>query len=509
MSTELSVASFDYLGEAWTLIDCPGSVELGHEARCAMMVADAVVVVCEPQPERAVAVSSLLRFLDERDIPHLIFVNKMDQPKASVRATLEALQAYSTRPLLLREIPMRDEAGQVTGMVDLVSERAWRWQPHQASALVSLPERLLDEEGQARSTLLEALADFDDRLMEELLEDVVPSTDDIYQNLTRDLQDDLVVPVFFGSAENGNGIHRLLKALRHEVPASEVTAARRGISTDQGPTAEVFRTLFAGQTGKVSLARVWAGEIRDGLTLGRDRIGGVSALMGRKSTSRRSAQAGEVVALSRMASAATGDLLCGERGIEADWPEPPPPLFAVALSAQRQSDDVKLTSALGRMCQEDPSLKSEHNPETGELIVSGQGDLHLQIMLSRLQSEYGLTVTRERPTLPYRETITRPGQQHARHKKQSGGHGEFADVLIEVRPEPRGSGFRFADRITGAWCPSSTSRRSRRGSNPTSRAARSDFRSWTWPCRSWTAAFTRWTAPTWRSRRPRRRRCPS
>ena len=453
MSTEPSIASFDYLGDPWTAIDCPGSVELAYEAQCAMAVADAVVVVCEPQPDRAVAVSPILRFLDSRSIPHLIFVNKMDQPKASVRTTLEALQTYSTRPLVLREIPIRDEVGNVTGLVELVSERAWRWQPHQPSALISLPERLAEQEEHARGAMLEALADFDDGLMEELLEDVVPSTDEIYRNLTRDLQDDLVVPVLFGSAENGHGIHRLLKALRHEVPDVGVTAARRSIRTDRGVAAEVFRTQFAGQTGKLSLARVWAGEVRDGLTLGQDRIGGVSTLFGRKATARRSAVAGEVVALSRMATAATGDLLCGNQALSADWPTPPAPLYAVALSAARQSDDVKLTSALGRICQEDPAIQAEHNAETGELILRGQGDVHLQIALSRLQSDYGLSVSRGQPALPYRETITRPGHQHARHKKQSGGHGEFADVQLEVRPLPRGSGFQFSDRITGGVVP--------------------------------------------------------
>lgn len=453
MSTELTVASFDYLGEGWTLLDCPGSVELGYEGQCAMMAADAAVVVCEPLPERAVAASPLLRFLDERSIPHLVFINKLDQPEASVRATLEALQAVSDRPLVLREIPMRDEAGRVTGFVDLASERAWTWQPHRPSALVTLPERVRGEEEEARGALLETLADFDDRLMEELLEDVVPGAEEVYANLARDLQQDLVVPVFFGSAENGNGIHRLLKALRHEVPGAAATAARRGIAEGQGPAAEVFRTTFAGQTGKLSLARVWSGELRDGMALGRDRLGGVSALFGRRTQPKGAARAGEVVALSRLASAATGDLLRGEEVARADWPEPPEPLYEIALRAVRQADDARLSAALARLGQEDPTLRAAHKPETGELILGGQGDLHLQIRLGRLQSEQGIALARERPTPPYRETITRSALHHARHKKQSGGHGEFADVHLEIRPQSRGEGFVFADRVVGGAVP--------------------------------------------------------
>lgn len=453
MSTELSVAGLDYLGEPWALIDCPGSVELTHDAQCAMMVADIVVVVCEPLPERAVALSPILRFLDDRHIPHLVYINKMDLAEASVRATFEALQAVSGRPLVLREIPMRDTGGRITGMVDLVSERAWRWNPHKRSDLVSLPEPLREAEILARGEMLEALADFDDALMTELLEDVVPSTDEIYRNLTRDLQRDLVVPVFFGSAENENGIHRLLKALRHETPQVAATARRLGIGGTGGAIAQIFKTVYAGQSGKMSIARVWQGEIRDGMALGQDRVGSISSLMGRKTGLKGSALAGEVVALGRMATAATGDLLGEGLLLDRDWPEPPVPLHAVAIRAERQSDEVKLSAALARLAEEDPSLRAAHSAETGELLLSGQGEVQVQIALSRLKNEYGLTVTQEPPMVPYRETISGSARQHSRHKKQSGGHGEFADVVLEIRPQPRGAGFAFDERITGGVVP--------------------------------------------------------
>lgn len=453
MSTELSVASFEYLGEPWTLIDCPGSVELTYDAQCAMMVADIVVVVCEPLPERAVTVSPILRFLDDRTIPHLLYINKMDLPEASVRATFEALQAVSGRPLVLREIPMRDAAGKITGHVDLVSERAWRWNPHKPSDLIRLPEQMQDDEATARGTLLEALADFDDTLMEELLEDVLPSTSEIYANLTRDLQRDLIVPVFFGSAENENGINRLLKALRHEAPGVAATADRLGITGGNGAVAQVFKTVYAGQSGKISLARVWVGTLRDGVVLGADRVGSVSAMMGRRPGPKGTAGAGEVVALGRMAAAATGDLLAEGGALARDWPAPPPPLFALAIHAQRQADEVKLAGALTRLAEEDPSIRAALSPDTGELVLSGQGEVHLQIALARLKSDYGLVVTQDRPMVPYKETITGTARIHSRHKKQSGGHGEFADVHLEIRPQPRGAGFVFDDRITGGAVP--------------------------------------------------------
>lgn len=452
MSTEPTIASFDYLDDAWTLIDAPGSVELTYDAQSAMMVSDIVVVVAEPAPDRAVTLSPILRFLDDRKIPHILYINKMDQAEASVRQTFEALQAVSSRPLVLREIPMRDKNGTVTGMVDLVSERAWRWNEHKRSDMISLPDTLKDAEGEARNTMLESLADFDDSLMEELLEDVVPSTSDIYENLTRDLQADLIVPVFFGSAEHENGISRLLKALRHEAPTVDHTAARLGIDTS-ATAAQVFKTAYAGQAGKLSYVRVWSGEVADGMVLNGDRVASVSRIMGKKSELVGRAGTGEIVSLGRMNEAKTGDLLTEAGKAQTDWPAPPAPLFKKAIAASHQSEEVRLATALTRMAEEDPSISAEHHAETGELVLAGQGEVHLQIALARIKDEAGLKVTEDTPTIPYRETITKPVTQPARHKKQSGGHGEFADVTLAIKPLPRGEGFTFDDTITGGVVP--------------------------------------------------------
>ncbi len=252
------------------------------------MVADVAVVVCDPFPDRALAVSPLLKFLDDRRIPHLIFINRMDVPEAHVRATFHALQGLSDRPLALREIPMRDAAGHVTGMIDLVSERAWRWNPQKPADLVPLPEAAKGDEAAARAAMVEALADFDDAILEQVLSDMTPAADEIYASLARDLQDDLVVPVFFGAAEHENGVRRLWKALRHDCPAPEVTAARLGLPK-AAPLAQVVKTFQSGQAGRAALARVWHGTVKDGVVLGQDRVGSVSSAMGRKFTAKGSA----------------------------------------------------------------------------------------------------------------------------------------------------------------------------------------------------------------------------
>ncbi|MEZ5798390.1 MAG: elongation factor G [Paracoccaceae bacterium] len=453
ISTELSVAACQFMDEDWALIDCPGSVELLSDTRAALMVADLAVVVADPFPERAIALSPLLKFLDDRRIPHLIFVNRMDAPEAHVRATFHALQGLSDRPLALREIPMRDDKGHVTGLIDLVSERAWRWNPAKPSDLVPLPEADRGDEDAARAAMLEALADFDDTILEQVLSDMTPAPDQIYASLARDIEQDLVVPVFFGAAEHENGVRRLWKALRHDCPWPAATAARLGLP-QASPLAQVIKTFQSGQAGRAALARVWAGEVRDGMVLGPDRVGSVSAALGRKFTAKGAAGPGEVVVLGRMAQVRAGEVI-GEGGLveRPDWPPAPEPVAALAIRAEHPADEAKLSTALARLTDEDPSLSVHYAAETGETLLRGQGDIHLQIALSQLASDHGLQVRIAQPTVSFRETIGKGHALQSRHKKQSGGHGEFADIHLEITPRGRGDGFAFSDRISGGVVP--------------------------------------------------------
>ncbi|TVR97718.1 MAG: elongation factor G [Rhodospirillales bacterium] len=453
MSTELNVAAAEYLGERWTFIDCPGFIELAQDARNALMVVDTAVVVCEPEPAKGLTLAPLFRFLDQQEIPHMVFINKMDMPGTELSRTLEAIQAVSERPLVLREVPIR-EGEQITGFVDLVSERAFRWQQGKPSELIQVPEAVAEREQQARSDMLESLADFDDELLEKLLEDVVPATDDIYANLARDLRHDRIVPVFFGSAEGMHGVTRLLKALRHEAPEPQASAERLGVDPEGEPCARVFKSVHAAHTGKLSYVRVWRGEITDGMTLNGERVSGVGRPLGAKLEKVAKAGVGEVVALGRLDGAVTGSMPSPSGQVSAGtWPPPLSPLFALAVRAAQRSDEVKLTAALSRLSDEDPSLSYGHDPDTGELLLWGQGEMHLLVAIDRLRNRYNMTIDASRPQVPYKETIRASVSQHARHKKQSGGHGEFGDVHLDIRPLPRGGGFEFSDSITGGAVP--------------------------------------------------------
>ncbi|MBM3565599.1 MAG: elongation factor G [Alphaproteobacteria bacterium] len=452
--TEVNIASAEYLGETWTFLDCPGSIELLQESEGALMVADAAVVVCEPDVGRAMTLAPILRFLDDLDIPHLLFINKMDHAAGSVRETMAALQGFSRHPLVLREIPIR-EGGKITGHVDLVSERAFRWTPGKPSELIQIPDSLKEQEAKARTEMLEALADFDDKLLEQLLEDAVPPPDAIYDALAKDLREDKVVPVFFGSAESDHGVRRLLKALRHETPESNAAALRLGLAgMNDGPAAAVFKTHYAGHVGKLSFVRIFAGEIAEGATVGGVRVGGILRMNAGKQEKTARAKTGEVAGLARTEGLATGQTLsaAGIKGVP-NWPATLAPLFALAIHSEKREDDVKLTGALSRLVEEDPSLSFGANPDTGEFLLWGQGEMHLQIALERLRQRMNMPVKAKRPLVPYKETVRKGIKQHARHKKQSGGHGEFGDIHVEIKPLPRGSGFAFSDSITGGSVP--------------------------------------------------------
>ena len=452
MSTELNVGSAEYLGESWTFLDCPGSIELTQDAYNAVLVADAVVVVCEPSADKALTVAPILKFLDDRKIPTILFLNKMDHPESSAQATVEAVKAYTNRPLLLREVPIR-EGELVTGYVELAGERAFKWQGDQASERIDMPDSVKGRVEEVRQNMLESLADFDDVLLEKLLEDEIPPIDEVYSYTTKVFREGAAIPVLFGASVNGNGVRRLLKVLRHETPEPEETTRRLGFEASEGGVVQVFKTSQAGQTGKLSVARVLSGEIADGTTLNGERVGGLFRMLGNKQEKIAKAGPGEVAGLARMDGVKTGDTLSPSGNVKTDWPAPLKPYYSMAVHAEKQADEVKLPGALTKLTEEDPSFSFESVQDTSELVIWGQGDQHLQIAVDRLRNRYSLEVTTRRPQVPYKETITKTISQHARHKKQSGGHGQFGDVHVDIKPLPRGSGFNFDNSISGGVVP--------------------------------------------------------
>jgi elongation factor G len=468
MSVEMSAATTTFMDESYTFIDCPGSIEFIHDMRAALPAVDAAVVVCEADEKKVPQLQLLLRELEAANIPRFLFLNKIDKADTRVADVLKMLQPASRVPLLLRQIPMwKGEA--VVGFVDLALERAYVYREHAASEIVPLEGDTLDREKEARFSMLETLADHDDELMEQLLEDIAPPRDKVFDDLAKEQHDGLICPVLMGVATRTNGVLRLLKALRHETRGVSETVERLGLKPNGEAVAYVLKTSHTTHGGKTSMVRVLTGQIGDGTTLNSPdgevgRVSGVFKLVGQNNEKRGPAVGGDTVALGKLDRAKTGDTLSSGKQPHAAIAEvkPLPPVLAIAISAKERKDDVKLGQALQKLVDEDPSLTVIHNPETHEVIVWGQGEMHLRVATERLAERFGVAIVRRPPSVGYRETIRKPIVQRGRHKKQSGGHGQFGDVVLDIKPLPRGSGLRSPTRSRAAWCRTTTSGRWRK-----------------------------------------------
>jgi elongation factor G len=446
------IAHCNYLEEPWALIDCPGSVELAHEAEAALAVTDIALVVCDPDPVRAPAVASLFRRLEEMGTPTMVFINRIDTFGGQVRDTLAALQDLSRRPLVLREVPIRD-GETITGYVDVVSERAYQYRRGGPSELIQLPASIIDREVEARAALVEVLADHDDALLEKVIEDIKPASDEVFERLREVESLAHVTEVLLGCAERDHGVRRLWKALRHDAPEAAIAAARHGVAGQGGPLVQSFRTLNAGFGGKLSWVRVWRGPVKDGATLDGNRIGGMWRASNGEMTKIAEAASGEIVALGRLDGVATGAVLGDAGGADLAFPEPPQPVYSLAITTADRKDDVRLSSALQKLVEEDAGLVLRQDADMGETILSGQGEMHLKGAMERLATAFGVRVNAQRPRIAFRETIRRPVHQQGRLKRQTGGHGQFADVKIDIAPRERGEGFLFIDKIVGGSVP--------------------------------------------------------
>lgn len=461
-SIEFNVAGFEFMGDRYAVIDCPGSPEFSGTEDYVLPAVDLAIIVADPNPMRAHLLQPIFKELEARRTPHAVFVNKIDQARGGLDELMAAMAPASGNRLVARQIPMVEKE-HVTGFVDLALERAFIYRPGQPSQQVDLAGDMAALEADARFRMLEQLADFDDTLMEQLLSDLSPERDAVFADLVADLAQGLITPVFFGSALNGFGVRRLLKALRHETPDVVAAAARMGLD---GPCTYIFKTSYAGQAGKIAYGRVMQGELADGqeLTLGggdKARASGLTTFSSPSGKKTDKALEGEVVAIGKLEAASPGMVVSmdGKARTLAQPAFPPATLFSMSISAKDRKDDVRLSAALNKLAEEDPAIVIAQDPATQETIVSGRGEAHLQVLLERLKRRFGVEAATGRPKVSYQESLRKPVTQRGRHKKQTGGHGQFGDVVLEIRPRARGEGFSFSQKITGGvvpkqWIPS-------------------------------------------------------
>ncbi len=455
-STETQFTAIDFMGDHYALIDAPGAVDFLADSDFALPAVDLAIVVADPDPDKAMLAQPFMKALEELNIPRVLFINKIDQARGRIRDLLEAFQPLSSVPLVARQIPIW-EGEKVSGFVDLALERAYRYGSGKPSEVVDIPKDLAERETEARFHMLEQLADFDDGLMEQLLSDTTPDRDVVFADLVRELREGLIAPVFFGSTAGGNGVRRLLKALRHDTPAPSYAAERLGL---KGSGAYVMKITHAGQAGKLAYARVFGSKLSDSdqITLSdgaSQRPGALFSVQGSQTKKIASAPEGDVVAIGKLDPVAAGDVLVasGKADTIKIARKKRFPVYQLAIVTKDRKDDVRLSGALQKLVEEDAGLVVVHDQTTHEILLQGQGEPHLRSVLERLKGRFNVDVATAPPSTPYKESIRKPAEVRGRHKKQTGGHGQFGDCVIQVKPLPRGSGFEFVDKITGGAIP--------------------------------------------------------
>ena len=445
---DLRCAEFTYLGENWAALDCPGSLEFAQSALDAILCADAVVVVASPDPDQSVLAAPWIRLAEAGNVPCFVFVNRIDECRHDATSIMSAIQSYSARPIILRQVPIRD-GERIVGAVDLVSDRAWRYRDGEPSELIEVPDDLRDRQAEGREELLESLSEHDDWLLEEIIEDRTPATGAVYGICARTLAENLTVPAFFGSAATGNGIRRLMKALRHEAPQPEDTRSRLNEAV-----ASAFMSRNRKHVGKLVWLRNFVDELSSGSTVGGNSIGGLVEPFGERPTAKASIDAGGIASAVKSDHLNAGCLYSESGHVEApDWYQAYPALWNRSISALNDRDDAKLSEALHKIAAEDLSLTVIHDQEGGQIILGTQGSQHLRRVQQTLSDVFGVETDTGPFVAHYRETIAQKADVHFRHKKQSGGAGQFADVKLTVSPAPRGDGFAFSETIHGGSVP--------------------------------------------------------
>lgn len=442
----LTVTRFGFMGDRWCALEIAGGADFTGMAGPALMAADVAVVVVPPDPAAAVLAAPCLAAVEAAGVPCMIFVNRMDVAEARVRDIVAALQVYSGHTIVLRQVPMR-EGGRVVGAVDLISERAWRYRPGQPSTLVEIPPDLRGREAEARTELLEHMADYDEHLLEELIEDSHPPSEALFSIARRELEDTVLVPVFLGAAAQANGVTRLMKALRHETPRVDRLAARLG----DWARAVAFHAHMRKHLGKVTFLRALGAGVAAGQRLGGGNVGGLQAPGG---GTLQALEPGEVALAVKSDHLPVGHALSADAALpRPGWAEAPAPMLARVITPRSQKDDVRLSAALARLAETDPALAVGTADEGGAAVIRVQGPMHLRRVLALLTDDFGVPVDDAPTDGHFRETASARIDHSHRHRKQTGGAGQFADVTITLTPRTRGDGFAFDEVVKGGAVP--------------------------------------------------------
>ena len=468
MSIAASLSSFEWDERKVNLIDTPGEESFVADALSALRVCDAAVFVVNAVMGVEVNTERLWRRAAELGLARLVFVNVLDRERADFFRTLDSLKAAFGPHAVATEIPIGAEH-EMRGLVDLIDMRAYAYEGdgRENCREIDIPEELVARAEEYREKLMDEVAEISDELMERYLEGEEISHAETVAALKSGVVEGRIFPVTCGVATRNLGVNRLLEAFVEDLPSpakrGAVAAGDEAIEpTEDGELAAlVFKTLADPYAGRINLFRVYRGVLasdshvvncRSGQ---RERVGHLLVPQGKQAEQAQELGPGDIGAVAKLKDTRAGDLLAAsaEGGIELTLPELPSAVMAFAIEARTRGDEDKVFTALRRLQEEDPTIELRRDEQTGESIVAGLSQVHVEVMVERMRERFGAEVELRPPSVPYRETIRRGARAHARYKKQSGGRGQFGDCHIEIEPLEQGAGFEFVNRIKGGVIP--------------------------------------------------------
>ncbi|HJX68745.1 MAG TPA: elongation factor G [Dehalococcoidia bacterium] len=468
MGINLSLLPAQWQGMKLNIIDTPGYADFIGEARSGLRVTEgAIILICAASGVE-VGTEQMWSDTEKRNLPRLIFVNKMDRDNADFLSTLKGIQSKLSPRCLPVQLPIGSQKD-FQGIVDLVTMKAYVGADSQEA---EIPSALRETAEASREKLVEAAVEADDELTNKYLEGEAINNDEIFAAIRKSTIAGRLVPVFAGSALKGVGTRQILNGICSYLPSPEENGAVAAKNASTGnqeeikPDSEsplsilVFKTTADPYVGKLSYFRVYSGVISSNSQVwnanksSMERIGQLFTMLGKNQQTVPQVTAGDVGAVARLSLTATGDTLCArEHSVILPGIEFPKANFSMAIQPQAKSDLDKMSTVLPRICEEDPSLETRREADTNEFIISGVGDNHLEITREKIRRKFGVEVKLDPPKIPYKETITVSANAEHKHKKQTGGHGQYGHVLLELEPLPRGGGFQFVKKIVGGSIP--------------------------------------------------------
>ncbi|MCD6015856.1 MAG: fusA [Solirubrobacterales bacterium] len=472
MSIGAAVTSFEHDGRKVNMIDTPGESSFIADTLAALRIVDAAVFVVNGVMGVEVHTERLWRRADEQGLARLVFVNMLDRERADFFRSLDSLKTAFGQHVVATEIPIGSEH-EMRGVIDLIDMTAFEYEGEERgnAKQVEIPDALRAQAEEYREKLMDEVAENSDELMERYLEGEEISHDEIVAALKKGVTEGHLFPVTCGVATRNLGTNRLLEALVEDVPSPAMRGAVAALDAD-GERVEiepdasgdliayVFKTTADPYTGRINMLRVYAGELKsdshvqNAVQRSKERIGQLAAPEGKEMTPIDELGPGDIGAVAKLRETRAGDVLAGkDTAIRFPPLALPAPVMAFAYEPKSKGDEEKAASAVRRLTEEDPTLDVHRDPETGEQIIAGLSQIHVEVIVDRMKRRFGAEIELHPPRVPYLETIRKPAKAHGRYKKQTGGRGQFGDCRIEIEPAQTGEGFEFVNAIKGGVIP--------------------------------------------------------